>query len=285
MARQARHPSHRWENGRHRINMKIVVVGSGNVGHHLAIKLQAEGLEVVQVFSRQAAKARALADRIGSDWTADLGTLDPRADLYLLAVNDDALFGVASSLALNGWGDKLVAHTSGATPLTVFSNTGLNRFGVFYPLQSFSLKREPDFQAIPFCIDAKREEDALLLEGLARQLSQHVARIDDAQRAKLHLAAVFVNNFTNHLYSIGHQYLGEVGLDFGLLLPLIRETVAKLDDGLPSDMQTGPAIRNDQATIARHLAQLQLHPGWAEIYRAFTEDIQRRYLRPAPPNH
>jgi hypothetical protein len=90
---------------------------------------------------------------------------------------------------------------------------------------------------------------------------------------KLHLAAVFCNNFVNHIYVLTEDYCKKETIDFKLLLPLIKETAERLEDISPSQSQTGPAIRNDRPTIEKHLALLQNHPQLQKIYSIFTESI------------
>ncbi len=256
--------------------MKIVLIGAGNMATHLGMKLVEVGEEVVQVFSRDRLKALQLATEIGAGFTNDLNEISTEADLYFLAVHDDAIGTVAQQLFEKGLDDKLIVHTSGATPTRVFDEAapGLNRVGAFYPLQSFSKIRKPDFQKIPICVDASRVEDLAILTRLAQLLSKHVFHINDEQRGTLHLAAVFVNNFTNHLFAVGEKIQTEAGLPFEMLLPLIHETVAKLADGPPATMQTGPAVRHDDATIQRHLRQLENQPELQAIYQILTKNIQ-----------
>lgn len=253
--------------------MKIVLIGAGNVGWHLGHRLKECRQQLLQVFSRGEENASQLGERLGVPFTTDLQTIDRSADLYILAVHDDAIPSVAEQLAAAGLQDRLTVHTSGATPMQVFSGK-LNRYGVFYPLQTFSKGRETDFKMIPVCIDAKEEMDRQLLNDLALQLSRAVFRISDEQRAVLHVAAVFVNNFTNHLFHIGHSILEKEQLPFELLLPLIQETAAKVLEASPDSMQTGPAIRGDEATIRRHLDYLERFPRYRQLYDLFTNSIR-----------
>jgi len=252
--------------------MKIILIGAGNVGWHLGCRLRDCGEKVVQVFSRNLLKAKELGAEIQAASTHRLDDISPDGDLYILAVQDDAIREVAEKLASKGLNKKLIVHTSGATPMTVFADV-LERYGVFYPLQTFSKKRQPDFSGIPICLDARLEQDREDLAVLAKKISREVYQVSDEQRAVLHVAAVFVNNFTNHLFNIGHEILEKEGLPFDLLLPLIRETVGKLEDGTPAEMQTGPAVRADGSTIQRHLHFLEQYPDYQEIYRLLTESI------------
>lgn len=256
--------------------MKIVLIGAGNVGWHLGKRFHECGVEIIQVFSREESKARRLGDLINTESITDLDKVNRNADMYMLAVHDDAIGEVALKLASFGFQEKLIVHTSGATPMTVFP-ASLNRFGVFYPLQTFSISREPDFGNIPVCVDANSEEDLPLLNKLAFRISPKVYHITDEQRAVIHVAAVFVNNFPNYLFQVGKSILDEKKLPFEILLPLMQETVSKLNTGDPFEMQTGPAVRGDSATIKRHLSFLKKYPDYEELYKLFTESIEKAH--------
>ena len=166
--------------------------------------------------------------------------------------------------------DQLVVHTSGSVSCQDLAEH--NRRGVFYPLQSFSKNRESNFKEIPICIEAEFNKDLLLLEELAAALSDDVYFIDSDQRKKLHLAAVFVNNFVNHLYQIGHDICAREALPFEILKPLIAETARKIEEMTPSDAQTGPAKRNDLKTINEHLELLS--DDHKALYQLISKSIQ-----------
>ncbi len=251
-------------------NWKIVLIGAGNVGYHLGNRLYEKGLRIQQVFSRVKEKAENLASEVNAQAITKLSNITLDADLYILAVHDSAIAEVATQLPVL---DKLVVHTSGATPSTALQ-PHFQRFGIFYPLQTFSISKEVDFEQIPICVHANQEADLQALENLARQISPKVYRIDDEQRAILHVAAVFVNNFTNYLFQIGYDILEKEKLPFDLLRPLIRETAAKVQEHPPVEMQTGPAIRGDHATIDKHLQYLGRFPEYKHLYELLTENIK-----------
>jgi len=254
----------------------ITLIGAGKLGYHLGRRLHAVGAEIVQVFSRDEGKAQELATATGARPVARLEEVEPGADLYILAVADDAIAPVAAQLQQRLPAESAVVHTSGATPSTVLAPY-FPKHGIFYPLQTFSRERAPDFTAIPICVFSPDGGLEGQLAALGRQVSRSVHRIDDEQRAILHVAAVFVNNFTNHLFHIAHEILQEEALPFELLLPLIRETVKKIEGHPPEDMQTGPARRGDRATIGRHLAYLKKFPDFEGIYEALTKSIQKTH--------
>lgn len=250
---------------------KIVIVGAGRIAWHLGKRLKSKGLSVAQVISRTAEHAELLAQTLQCNWTNDWSELLPDADWILLAVRDDAIADVAGQLAPFSQ-NALVTHTSGGTPGAVLKPF-FGRFGVFYPLQSFSFERSPVWSKIPFCVDAQEESDVLFLKKIAKTIGNLVYRVNDEQRSALHVAAVFANNFSNHCFSIAEKLLDEKNLAFELLHPLMEETLAKALQDSPARMQTGPAIRGDADTIRRHLDLLQDHPDWKGLYKNLSESI------------
>ncbi len=253
--------------------MKVIIIGAGNVGGHLAKALYEAKVDVLQLFSRDTDNIKVLAKEIGSEPLSDLKQVSKEADVYLLSVSDQVIEEVAKKLSKVIGKEKLVAHTSGATPSTVLKPY-FQPYGVFYPLQTFSKDQEVNFSSIPFCIDANEQEGTFLLEQLAAILSEKVYLISDEQRAVLHIAAVFINNFTNHLVGIGQHIAEKEGMTFDLLLPLLEETVAKLKRLSPEAAQTGPAKRGDEATIERHLKYLEKYPAYREVYEVMTQSIR-----------
>lgn len=256
--------------------MKIVLIGAGNVGYHLGKALHRAGEEIVQVYSRQVQKARALANLTESEYTTDLKQIRRDGDLYLLAVKDDAIRTVAVQLS-GQVGHNLIVHTSGSVPGATFRDCGFSRYGIFYPLQTFTIGKEPDFSKIPFIVQANRPDDLEQLKQLAAGLGADSYCLTDEQKAILHVAAVFTNNFTNYLYQVARTILEREKIPFSLLLPLAEETVDKLKMGSPAEMQTGPARRGDQETIRRHLALLDQDPLFREIYRQLSDAIRETY--------
>lgn len=249
----------------------IVLAGSGRIATHLGKRLKGKGLPVAQVLSRTAEHARELGGVLRADWSADWSEIRPDATWVILAVRDDAIAGVAQALA-PFVSAALVTHTSGATPGAALAPY-FERYGVFYPLQTFSAERTPVWSKIPFCVDAHLEEDVILLKKVAKIIGNLVYRVNDEQRAVLHIAAVFANNFANHCFAIAEKILDQKGLPFELLHPLMEETLAKVLLDSPAIMQTGPAIRGDRETILRHLEWLRQYPAWYELYLGLSQNI------------
>lgn len=238
-------------------------------------RLSETGHQVVAVWSRNLVRASELASNLNTIGTSDVNAIPRQADLYLLVIPDQAIAPVAEQLAPIISSQSLVLHTSGATPASVLDS--FKRYGVFYPLQTFSPGREVDFSEVPLCLYTSVEADFAPLELLAKRISNSVYRVSDAQRLQLHLAAVFVNNFTNYMQHIAQKVVEAHDLPGDLLLPLLQETISKLEDLSPQDAQTGPALRDDQATLERHQKLLEEHPHWQALYRILSEGIQRDF--------
>jgi len=249
----------------------IVIVGSGRVAWHLGKRLKSKGLPIAQIIGRTASNIRPLAEALSTNWSNDFTELRPDADWILVAVRDDAIEMVAKQIAPYV-GESLVTHTSGATPGKMLEPY-FQRFGVFYPLQSFSMERSPVWSKIPFCVDASNDTDLLFLKKTAKTIGNLVYRVNDEQRALLHVAAVFANNFANHCFAIAEKLLDENDLPFELMHPLMEETLAKALQDSPERMQTGPAVRGDVDTIQRHLNLLEQYPEWRDLYDGLTKSI------------
>jgi predicted short-subunit dehydrogenase-like oxidoreductase (DUF2520 family) len=250
--------------------MKITIIGSGNVGTHLAKRLFAKGHSIVQVFSRNIENAVELAQQVNADAICDLNELTENTELIIISIKDDAIEEVLKAISFK---NILITHTSGATPSTVFSEHA-NRFGIFYPLQTFSKAKPADFEKLPICIDANNEADLNILETLAQSICPNVYHINDKERAILHVCAVMVNNFTNHLFAMADDILQQENLSLDILKPLILETVKKIENHAPKQMQTGPAIRNDEKTIEKHVVFLEKYPNYQLIYKLLSDSIQ-----------
>lgn len=246
--------------------IRITLIGSGNVAQHLIKAIaKSERIEIGQVFSR---KKESLMHLIGSDKiVTDFSDLK-EADLYVIAITDDAISKVSEQLPFQ---NRLVVHTSGTSSIDILDPK--NRRGVFYPLQTFSKNKAIDFSIVPICLEAESKSDYAILETVARSISKAVFQISSEQRKALHVSAVFVNNFTNYLYQIGQEICEEHQVPFEILKPLIQETAEKINTLNPIDAQTGPAKRNDSNTIAAHLAYLT-NENQKNIYKILTQSIQ-----------
>lgn len=234
---------------------KVAIVGSGNVGLHFQHVISHK--HSVDLFSRS-----------GVDGSYDLSILDAELyDFIFLTVSDDAIADLSASLPVS---DAVVIHCSGSRPLDDLSRH--TKRGVLYPLQTFSKEKEVDVNSYTLFLEGSDEADHDLYT-FARSFHNDVRLISSANRAKLHVAAVFACNFTNHLYKISEDLLDDIGLDLRAIEPLIEETLVKAIEIGPEKSQTGPAIRNDTLTIENHLKILK-DPKIQTLYTLLTDSIQ-----------
>lgn len=248
---------------------RVVMIGSGNLAHHLSHALLNAGYRVIQVYSRTAVHACALASALNSSWTDRVTEITDQGDLYILAVSDSALPELAAKMNLRS---QLVVHTSGSVGMDLFHGKAKN-YGVFYPLQTFTKERPVDFNEIPVAVEGNNRKSEAALLQLGKQVSGRVIKLNSTDRLYLHLAAVVACNFTNHLYRLASLILDKRNLSFELLLPLIEETAAKTRAIHPAEGQTGPAVRNDQIVIKKHLDLLSFSTEISELYEAISRSI------------
>ncbi len=219
--------------------MKVSIIGAGNVATNLALGLKKAGHEIVQVFNRSDDAGKELAHTVGASFTSNASQL-LEADIYLVAVKDDVIEEVAKLLHVKG---KIIAHTSGTQSMEVLRSSSDN-YGIFYPLQTMKKNIKVDFKSVPLLIEASSDGVAATLEELAQTISQNVYRVDEQQRQWIHVAAVFANNFTNHLLGISESLMLGHGLPFDILKPLIYRSIEGLAVSSPAGLQTGPAVRD-----------------------------------------
>lgn len=252
--------------------MDIVIIGSGNVAAVLGRKFRSAGHSIVQIFSRNASAASALAYEWDTESANYRTLINPDADVYLVAVSDDAIGEVITDLRLPG---KVVAHTAASVSKDILKKVS-EHYGVFYPLQSIR-EQVSVIPELPIFVDGSDAITKSRLQALAQSISPGiVSEATDEQRMKLHVAAVVVSNFTNHLYSLALDYCRKEGLDFQQLIPLINETATRIRSMSPRDAQTGPAVRHDTETIQKHLELLKGHPQLKNIYILLTKSLQGR---------
>ena len=248
--------------------MKVVIVGSGNVGTVLGKIIKKAGHDIVQVLSQNFQHAKVLADILECEAGDYTKRPFKNADLYLFAVIDNALHHLDHHVYLE---NILAVHTAGSVSKDVLNNVS-DRYGVIYPLQSLN-KNLNHLPEIPLLIDGSSTDVLTELNEFAKSLSKDVLIVNDDERLKFHIAAVFVSNFTNHLYAMADDFCTQENIDFKKLLPLIEETAARIKDYPAKDVQTGPAIRQDVYTLGKHLKMLSADPDLKYIYLKLSESI------------
>lgn len=249
--------------------LRVSIVGSGNVATHLAAAIAQSEHKLQQILSRNTTYARILAQSVNAQSINQIIDLK-ESDIIILAIKDEAL---KEEYIKQFPQDAIICHTSGSVPIDLLKRNP--NHGIFYPLQTFSKQKMVDFSQIPICLEASNEKVMKTLHRLAKSISQKVYEINSEQRKALHLSAVFACNFSNLMYDISEQLCEESGVDFNILRPLIQETAVKVQDHLPSEVQTGPAARNDKKIIEKHLQLLNHHSDFQNIYKILTDEIMK----------
>ncbi|MCX7548582.1 DUF2520 domain-containing protein [Xanthomarina sp. F1114] len=249
--------------------ISVSIIGAGNVASHLyQVFSKTKSVSVNQWYNRDLSKISSYQNKVAiTDKLSEL----KEADIYIIAVSDDAISDLSKALPFE---NRLVAHTSGS--VSIYDLDKKNRRGVFYPLQTFSKEAKLDFTNVPICIETIGKKDYPLLKSLAQAIGSNYYKVNSDQRKALHLAAVFVNNFSNQLYRVAHEITESEGVEFDILKPLILETSKKVQNLSPYMAQTGPAKRNDKKTIKRHLKQLENEEHKA-IYSLLTKSIKNTH--------
>ena len=250
--------------------LNIAIVGTGNVATHLAYAIKESSHNLQWIVTRNKPQAELLAQKSQALLTNHIDKVKD-VDIVIIAIKDEALhLDYISQLPENA----IICHTSGSVPMSVLKS--YPKHGIFYPLQTFSKQKTVDFSTVPICLEANSDEVFTVLDRLAKDLSDKVYKVNSKQRKALHLAAVFACNFTNLMYDVSDNLCQESGLDFDILRPLIKETAEKIQFHKPSEVQTGPAARNDKKIIDAHLHLLDSHPDFQNIYKILTQEIIKK---------
>ena len=247
--------------------MRVTLIGSGNVATVLGRKIMHSGHIIQQVFNRNIDHAKDLATELSAE---AVDKIQEPADMYIVAVSDDALQHISTWLEPV---DGFIVHTAGSVSLEALKDISAD-YGVLWPLQSVR-KETPVAPVMPVLIDANNQWNKMKLKGFAQSFADTVAEAGDEDRRKLHLAAVITNNFSNYIFSLTENYCMQEGVDFKLMLPLLSETVSRMKENSPAELQTGPAVRNDVSTIQKHTILLDKYPELLNVYNFFTEKISK----------
>jgi predicted short-subunit dehydrogenase-like oxidoreductase (DUF2520 family) len=254
------------------MKFKIAILGAGNVAWHLAPALEEAGHQITEVYARDIQRARLITERVYSaEPKDDLDFTDSQAQIFIIAVKDDAIPEVADSVILPE--ESILVHTSGSMPLDILDYSSAGYTGIFYPLQSFTKGQKMDLSEVPFLLESDDQEVMVRLKKLAKSLSNNVFTVRSKDRKAVHIAAVFASNFSNHMIRIAEEIMRRQGLDFEMIKPLIIETISKSLDIGAKKAQTGPAIREDFEVMEDHYRFLNYNEQVAEIYRLISQDI------------
>jgi len=247
------------------------MIGAGNVSTHISRHFLSAGQQISCIYSRSEESAQRLSAELGVSGNSDMEKVPAEADFFIFCVPDPAVVELARQFK----GRKGIwLHTAGALPMEVFEGLS-DEFGVLYPLQSLSRDRTIQKGHIPFLMEASSPLVMDKLTALANSITEKVEKADSPTRLKVHLAAVFANNFSNHMVHVAQEILKEANLDAGMLDLLLEETFNKLREMDSFSAQTGPAVRGDRETMNKHRELLRDHPEWEKLYTFISRDIGR----------
>lgn len=254
----------------------IVIIGSGNLATHLAIRLTKKGFSILQIISRNKTTGSKLAQVTHSEFTSDFKKINLKASIVLICVSDDGIAEVAKKIPK---GNYCILHTSGGTDLAVLKKHHRN-CGVLYPLQTFVSGQKVKWSSTPVFIEGSNKKNLELIASIGERLTKQVFQASSKQRLNIHLAAVISTNFTNHLFFLAEKLLKESKAgEFKILLPLINQSIKNIQHQSPFQTQTGPAKRGDKSTMEKHLKILNTDKSLREIYRILSESISRQYAK------
>lgn len=252
----------------------ITLIGTGNLAWHMVKMLKQNEFIIQHIADRTIEKAEAMASEIKCSFS-DLTTEFPQTDIYIICVKDDAIKEVAQQIYSEG---KLLVHTSGGTSSEVLK-FNRNKYGVIWPMQTLVKGNELNYKNMLMAITGSDEETTKLLGDFAKSISDKIEFVTDEQRAVLHMTAVWVNNFTNHLLDIASDILEENNLKFDLMMPMINEMMEKIGTVDPEFLQTGPAKRGDMTTMEKHMHLLSGHPEWKQLYYELSRSIINKFIK------
>lgn len=256
--------------------MNISIIGGGNVAWHLTQNFTLAGLNVFEVYGRDPNEADTFSNFTNTTYISDIKKMRSDADIYIIAVNDDVIEQVLDELPFKITSEQILAHTSGARPSKILAPYAIH-YGCLWPLQTLTKELPIASSQLPIIFNGSDFVSEAHLGEIADQISDYVMLVDDKKKGKMHLAAVMLNNFVNHINRLVSDYCKVEGLDFSIFKPLIKETALKLDLGSPSEIQTGPAKRNDKLTIEKHLEMLENYDELYRFYCLATESIIKKY--------
>jgi len=247
--------------------MYISIIGSGNVATHLALHLKKTGHKIGTVYSRNIANAKELASKVDSKAVDNITAINTDSDIYIISVSDSAVTSIIKQITFD---PKLIVHTTGSIDINILAR--FKNYGVLYPLQTFTKSKNIDVSKVPFCIEANNAGVLQQIKELADSLSNSVYELNSNQRLQCHIAAVFANNFTNHMFAVAESILQEKNIPFEIIKPLIQETVDKIMQISPQQAQTGPAVRNDKITIDKHIEIIK-NKDFKKLYSFVSDSI------------
>lgn len=245
--------------------ISVGIIGNGRMAKAVASQLQNSDFNIEFI------AARSWKDR--ADFSTDIPKIIigndkiPTVDIMLFCVSDSSI----SILSQHISGSKLNIHFSGSRALSELHNSIPK--GVIWPVQSITASGG-DWKNVPIVWEAESDTNEYTKKLVEALKPASCINLPYEQRLELHIAAVFISNFTNSMLVAVDELLNSDPLKIEVLLPLLHHTISRYSGGNAFINQTGPAIRNDEGTIERHLSSLHNKPELSSLYKSITRYIQ-----------
>lgn len=253
---------------------QVVVLGSGNVAYYFCKQLLLQSqFQLVQLYARNLIEGEAFSNEFEVlPVVNEFSKVVPDADVYIFAVADAAIGALAQYFKTS---KALLIHCAGSQSTNILQNEhGLN--GIIWPI--YSIKKNQTYGSdIPLIVDGNSEMARAGTLELAKAISSNVQMLSLEQRKYMHLNAVLVNNFSNHLMAIAAEICKAAHIDFNILLPIIQQTAERVVQQSPVGSQTGPAKRGDKSTMEQQVNLLEHHPEWQKVYESLSASIAKMY--------
>ncbi len=263
---------------------KIGVIGVGQVGYVLSLKLFQKKLLHLIVSKNQEKTEKLIANGINKNQIfKSVSEINSKLDYIIIAVKEDQIQNVVEDLNkinFNLLQKTVIFHTSGTLPKNILNKLCENGaiIGAAHPFQTFFKQDINILNDIAWGIDCDEvnytyiQDIILALNGKPVLLPKNV--ID--KKYLYHISAIIASNFTTAIISIAKDLLNDINLEPKIFLePIIRQTISNTIENLDNDNIpiTGPVARADFDTIAKHIQSLRELPNIEIFYKNMSKTI------------
>jgi predicted short-subunit dehydrogenase-like oxidoreductase (DUF2520 family) len=275
----------------------LAIVGPGRIGQALGCLLSTSRVPVAMVAGRNPASVREAVRFIGQGTPVALD--DPRlaqASVLLITTSDSAIEPVAKSiLRLGGekssWKGRVVLHTCGSLPSAILKPFKLKgaSIGSLHPYQTVPSPRAGVRNLRGCYWGIEGDPRALrVAEDWIRRLDGVSFRIRAENKGLYHLSAFLACPAVVTLMAESAQLLKRAGVPEKISRPMLAQIV----EGAAGSFRelgghlalTGPAVRGDFDTLARHRKALRkASPEFAPMYDDLVEAMRRVAARKSTP--
>jgi predicted short-subunit dehydrogenase-like oxidoreductase (DUF2520 family) len=270
------------------VSERVFIIGPGHVGRGLVRAFRASEVDVVGLHGKRPSGVATSSGALPEEMSGANVVIVCVRDAQLDEAIDEVAAAAKSGLVERG---TVIMHTSAiAEPegLRALSDAGFPT-GTFHPLVPFS---DPEVSAELLrggWIGIDGENAA---KSASRRLAGHLGArtldIPPGRKPAYHAAAVISSNFPVVLASVAGHLLQDIGVPdataYQAVETLMRAALVNMKQALPDDVLTGPVVRGDADTVAKHLRALKEHERALDVYRALSaaavEIAQRRGTDP-----